>query len=81
MTIRRFAQVDKNNKVFQVVVAENIAWCQKNYEGVWVETFESNLASIDDVYDEKENKFLNTAANYDVMTLEEYNALFNIELE
>jgi hypothetical protein len=76
--MKRFAQIDDNNKVLQVINCESLDFITQNYEGRWVETFEENMAGIDDIYDEVNNKFVNPNADYTIMTLEEYEASKNL---
>jgi len=39
MDARYFAEIDNNNIVKRVIVADNKEWCEQNLGGVWVETF------------------------------------------
>lgn len=33
-----FAEIDKNNKVIRVIVAETKEWCEANLGGIWIQT-------------------------------------------
>lgn len=38
-SMKTFAEIDKENTVVRVIVAESIDWCEKELGGVWVECF------------------------------------------
>lgn len=58
----RFAQVDENGLVAQVVVADSLGWVVENIGGTWVETFKDgtrfNYAGIGFTYDESRDAFI-----------------------
>lgn len=33
-----FAQLDSNNKVINVIVADSLEWCEENLGGTWIQT-------------------------------------------
>lgn len=38
-----FAEIDSNNKVIRVIVAETKEWCENNLGGVWIQTSYNTL--------------------------------------
>ena len=58
-----FAQIDKNNLVVNVIVADSLEWCQTNLDGTWLETKEDksirkNYAGIGYKYDQERDAFI-----------------------
>lgn len=61
--IRRFAQLDSENIVQQVIVANSAEWCSANFGGVWIETFKDSsqrfhYAGIGYTYDADRDAFI-----------------------
>lgn len=56
---KMFAQIDENNIVLNVQIAESIEFVLENFNGNWIETFEDNLAGIGYIYDSEEKVFIN----------------------
>lgn len=59
---RRFAELDDNDVVLRVIVADNKEWCEQNLGGIWVETEKykkdtHNYAGIGYVYDRSKKNF------------------------
>lgn len=58
----RFAQIDDDGVVVQVVVADSVDWVVENIGGTWVETFKDgtryNFAGIGFTYDEARDAFI-----------------------
>jgi hypothetical protein len=55
-----FAEIDSDNKVLRIIVADTKQWCEDNLGGTWVQTsynanFGGKFAGIGDVWDG--NKF------------------------
>ena len=51
-----FAEIDSNNTVLRVIVADTKQWCEDNLNGTWVQTsynatFGNKFAGIGDVWD------------------------------
>jgi hypothetical protein len=51
-----FAEIDSNNKVIQVIVADTKEWCEDNLGGTWIQTsynatIRGKFAGIGDTYD------------------------------
>jgi hypothetical protein len=51
-----FAEIDSNNKVLRIIVAETKQWCEDNLTGTWVQTsynanFGGKYAGVGDVWD------------------------------
>lgn len=51
-----FAEIDSNNKVLQVIVADTKEWCEENLGGTWIQTsynatIRGKFAGIGDTYD------------------------------
>lgn len=58
-----FAQINKENIVTQVVLAENIEWVIENIGGIWIETavdgsIRYNFAGIGCTYDPLDDAFI-----------------------
>lgn len=68
-----FAQIDENNIVVQVIVAENQEWCEANLGGTWIQTsyntfagehklggtpLRKNYAGIGYIYDAERDAFI-----------------------
>jgi hypothetical protein len=66
-----FAQLDKDNKVIQVLVTNNddpngdegLKWLQDTFGGVWIQTsynatIRGKYAGVGDIYDEKKDIFI-----------------------
>jgi hypothetical protein len=62
MIIKRFAELNADNKVIRVINAESQEWCATNLNGTWVETIDGGndnlLAAIGDTYDSSTGKFI-----------------------
>jgi hypothetical protein len=62
MIIKRFAELDADNKVIRVINADSQEWCETNLNGTWVETVDGGIenprANIDDTYDSLTGKFI-----------------------
>jgi hypothetical protein len=63
MIRKRFAEIDSNNIVLRVIVAESKEWCQETLGGIWLETFTDrsqryNYAGIGFTYDEDRDAFI-----------------------
>ena len=60
--MRRFANLNENNIVVRVIVAEDETWIDKNLGGVWVESFTEDSrfkrASEGDTYDAEREAFI-----------------------
>jgi len=39
--VKRFAKLDKNNKVIEIIIANNKTWCEKNLGGIWIEDLQA----------------------------------------
>ena len=51
-----FAEIDSDNKVLRVIVADTKEWCEDNLGGTWVQTsynanFGGKFAGIGDIWD------------------------------
>jgi hypothetical protein len=51
-----FAEINSDNKVLRVIVADTKKWCEDNLGGTWVQTsynatFGGKFAGIGDIYD------------------------------
>ena len=55
--MKRFAKL-VGNRVVWVINANSQEWCELNLGGKWVETFEENLASLNNYYNEDKNIFI-----------------------
>lgn len=57
-----FAEIDKDNVVLRVIVADSLEWCETNLGGTWVETFEGkdghNYAGKGHAFDEDAKNFI-----------------------
>lgn len=57
-----FAELDKNNMVKRVIVADSLDWCVKNLGGTWVQTYANdpikNYAGIGHTYDAGKDTFI-----------------------
>lgn len=69
---KRFALLNDDNIVLDVVVAESKQWCIDNLGGNWIETTEDNLASKNFTYDPISKKFINTPMLEALLNEEEY---------
>jgi hypothetical protein len=59
--MKSFAEIDENNKVQRVIIADSKEWCESNLHGIWVECFTGDKrteASMDDVYDLDTKQFI-----------------------
>jgi hypothetical protein len=59
--MKSFAEINENNKVQRVIVADSKEWCESSLNGTWVECFTGDKrteASIDDVYDLETKQFI-----------------------
>lgn len=56
---RYFAQINEENIVQRVLVADSLEWCVQNLGGDWIETFEegANFASKGHTYHHDKNNF------------------------
>lgn len=58
----RFAQIDENNLVLQVVVSDSLEWVEKNIGGMWVETLKDGTqfkyAGVGFTYDAERDNFI-----------------------
>jgi hypothetical protein len=57
-----FAEINTDNKVLRVIVADTKEWCEENLSGTWVQTsynatFGNKFAGIGDTYDAVTNTF------------------------
>jgi hypothetical protein len=59
---KNFAEIDENNKVIRVIIAESKEWCELNLKGTWVETIDNGIenprANIGDIYNPLTNEFI-----------------------
>ena len=39
-----FAEIDTNNEVIRVIVADSIEWCENNLGGIWIQTSYNTFA-------------------------------------
>ena len=68
-----FAEIDDNNNVVRVIVADTLAWCEENLGGIWLQTsyntygnthklggtpFRKNYAGIGFIYDADKDAFI-----------------------
>jgi hypothetical protein len=57
-----FAQIDSENIVENIILADSLEWCEQSLGGVWVETFgdgpQSRIAGIGYTYDSERNVFI-----------------------
>lgn len=57
-----FAEIDKNNIVTRVVVADSLDWCIEHLGGTWTETFmddsEKNYAGVGYTFNQNKINFL-----------------------
>jgi hypothetical protein len=62
-----FAEIDSNNKVLQVIVADTKEWCEENLGGTWIQTsynatIRGKFAGVGDTYDAATDTFVEIAA-------------------
>jgi hypothetical protein len=53
-----FVELDNENLVLRVIVADSKEWCEQNLSGTWVQAHEPLDAAIGYTYDEDEDKFI-----------------------
>jgi hypothetical protein len=53
-----FAQLDNNNIVKKVIVADSKQWCEQNLGGIWVKANDPLDAATGYEYNQEENKFI-----------------------
>jgi hypothetical protein len=53
-----FAELDSQQVVKRVIVADSKVWCEQNLGGVWVKASDDLNAAIGYTYDEEQNKFI-----------------------
>jgi hypothetical protein len=58
-----FAEIDSNNKVLRVIVADTQEWCEDNLGGTWIQTsynatIRGKFAGIGDTYDTVTDTFV-----------------------
>jgi hypothetical protein len=53
-----FAELDNNEIVKRVIVADSKEWCEQHLGGVWVKAQDLLDAAIGYTYDSNENKFI-----------------------
>lgn len=63
ITMAHFAELDSNNRVVRVVVAESKEWCEKYLFGRWIQTsynsaIRGKFAGIGFIYDEVKDVFI-----------------------
>jgi hypothetical protein len=51
-----FAEIDSNNKVLKVIVADTKEWCEENLGGTWIQTsynatIRGKFAGVGDTWD------------------------------
>jgi hypothetical protein len=60
--IRKFAEIDANNKVVRIINADSKIWCESALGGTWVETTDGGVenprANVGDTYDSSTDKFI-----------------------
>lgn len=60
--IKYFVELNSDNKVIRVIIAESKQWCESNLNGTWVETIDGGIenprANIGDTYDLSTGKFI-----------------------
>lgn len=63
-----FAELNAENKVINVIVADSKEWCESNLKGTWVETIDGGIenprANIDDTYDSLTGKFIKPVVEF-----------------
>jgi hypothetical protein len=62
MTNKNFAELNDENRVTRVIIAESKEWCESILGGTWIETFDNGIddprADVGDTYDFSSNKFI-----------------------
>jgi hypothetical protein len=58
-----FAEIDSDNKVLRVIVADTKEWCEDNLGGTWIQTsynatIRGKFAGIGDTYDAATDTFV-----------------------
>jgi hypothetical protein len=58
-----FAEIDSDNKVLRVIVADTKEWCEDNLGGTWIQTsynatIRGKFAGIGDTYDVATDTFV-----------------------
>jgi hypothetical protein len=53
-----FAELDNNNIVKRVIVADSKEWCEQGLGGIWVNAQEPLIAGVGMQYNENDNSFI-----------------------
>ena len=78
--MRYWAQLDSDNIVIQVIVADSVEWCEAEFGGTWVETFRKgverkNFAGTGFTYDSDLDAFI-PPQKYESWVLDEATCLW-----
>ena len=65
-----FAELDENNIVIRVIVANSKEWCEQRLGGIWVQAHEPLDAGIGYTYEESTDTFIAPVFEEEVVTEE-----------
>jgi hypothetical protein len=69
---KKFAKINENNTVVDVVVADSKQWCIDNLGGTWIETNDDNFPSKGFIYDVDAQIFIDTPTLNKALVEEQY---------